>query len=318
MSQAVTVNTSGGSPTLSFSDGAAATYDAAASNPSTGALAFKYLVGVGDYTNDLETLGVVLNGAVISDAHGVNANFSAAIDDDLAIDVNAAIVTDVTASPSTGEADAGAPVYLMLTMSEAVTVGTSGGSPTLSLDDGGTATYDGAASNPSMGALTFLYTVGATDETADLQVSQVDLNGGTIDDSNGHAADLSAADDFSTGLQIGRAFVGSVTPSLAGEIFAGQTDALTLAMSQAVTVDTAGGSPALMLSDGATASYDAAAYAGRSRLFERPERARDRSRRRDDRRRQWRRRRFFGAGAIRPESRRQCRDRHRLDRLLDR
>ena len=48
-------------------------------------------------------------------------------------------------------------------MSEVVTVNTTGGSPTLSLNDGGTATYiSGSGTN----ALTFSYTVGAGQNTS--------------------------------------------------------------------------------------------------------------------------------------------------------
>ena len=88
-------------------------------------------------------------------------------------------------------------------MSEAVTVNTTKGSPTLSLSDGATATYDSAASNLSAGTLAFKYTVSAANETPNLQVIQVNLKGATIGDANGHAADLSAASDFATGLQVG-------------------------------------------------------------------------------------------------------------------
>ena len=53
-------------------------------------------------------------------------------------------------------------------MSEAVTVNTTGGTPTLTLNDGGTATYTaGSGTN----ALTFSYTVGAGQNTADLTVT---------------------------------------------------------------------------------------------------------------------------------------------------
>ncbi len=199
------------------------------------------------------------NGAVVTDAHGVDADFSGATQYDLALDVNAAIVTNLTVSPASGEADAGQQVTLALTMSEAVTVNLTGGSPTLTLNDGATATYDGAASNPSPGTLVFAYTVGATDETPSLQVSEVNLNGATINDANGNAADLSAAANLTTNLQIGPAFISSGSPSLYGEIFTGQTDQVTLAMSQAVTVNTTNGAPTLSLSDGATATYDSAA-----------------------------------------------------------
>ena len=259
MSQGVTVNTSGGSPTLSLSDGGAATYDAAASNPSAGDLVFATTVAASAYTTDLQVLGYNAKGATVTDAHGVNADVSGAMQYDLGLDVNAATVTNLTVSPSTGEADSGRQVTLTLTMSEPVTVNLTGGSPTLSLNDGGTASYDSAASNPSAGTLVFAYTVGAGDEAPSLQISQVSLNGAAIDDANGNAADLSAAATFSTNLQIGPAFVSSVTPSLTGEIFTGQTDQLTLAMSQAVTVNATNGSPTLNLSDGAAATYDAAA-----------------------------------------------------------
>ena len=138
------------------------------------------------------------------------------------LDVNAATVTTLTVSPSSGEADSGRQVTLTLTMSEALTVNLTGGSPTLSLNDGGTASYNSAASNPSAGTLVFAYTVGASEETPSLQIAQVNLNGATINDPNGNAADLSAAANFTTTLQVGPAFVSSVTPALSGEISPGR------------------------------------------------------------------------------------------------
>ena len=47
----------------------------------------------------------------------------------------------------------------------------AGGTPTSSLNDGDTATYEAGASNPSSGTLAFDYTVGSGDETANLEVS---------------------------------------------------------------------------------------------------------------------------------------------------
>ena len=80
----------------------------------------------------------------MTDANGVTPDFSGVAQFDPGLDVNAAYVTNVTTS--TGEADTGQLVKLTVTMSEAVTVTTTGGSPTLSLSDGATATYDGASS----------------------------------------------------------------------------------------------------------------------------------------------------------------------------
>ena len=59
-------------------------------------------------------------------------------------------------------------------MSEVVTVNTTGGSPTLTLNDGGTATY---VSGSGTNALTFSYTVLAGQNTPDLTVTAVNLNG---------------------------------------------------------------------------------------------------------------------------------------------
>ena len=57
---------------------------------------------------------------------------------------------------------------LTLNMSEAVTVNTSGGTPTLTLNDGGMATYTGGSGTD---ALTFSYTVGAGQNTSSLSAA---------------------------------------------------------------------------------------------------------------------------------------------------
>ena len=49
-------------------------------------------------------------------------------------------MTAATADPATGEEGAGASIAITLAMSEAVNVVTTGGAPTLTLNDGGTAT----------------------------------------------------------------------------------------------------------------------------------------------------------------------------------
>ena len=75
---------------------------------------------------------------------------------------------------------------LTLNLSEAVTV--AGGTPTLTLNDGGTATY---TSGSGTNALTFSYTVAAGQNTADLTATAVNLNSATITDGAGNAANLS-------------------------------------------------------------------------------------------------------------------------------
>ena len=135
-------------------------------------------------------------------------------------------------------------------MSEVVTVNTTGGTPTLTLNDGGTATY---VSGSGTNALTFSYTVGAGQNTSALAATAVNLNGGTIKDGAGNAANLSLTGLTQTGPQIDTTAptVSSVTAT-AGDYDAGKVLTLTLNMSEAVNVT---GTPTLTLNDGGTASY---------------------------------------------------------------
>jgi hypothetical protein len=89
-----------------------------------------------------------------------------------------------------GDLNAGKVVTLTVNFSAAVTVNTTSGAPTLTLNDGGAATYTGGSGTT---ALTFSYTVAAGQNTPDLVVSSFNLNGATIRDGAGNAADLSGA-----------------------------------------------------------------------------------------------------------------------------
>ena len=111
----------------------------------------------------------------------------------LQIDTTAPTVSSVVASGTgitagSGDLGAGSVVTLTVNLSEAVTV--AGGTPTLTLNDGGTATYTGGSGT---NALTFSYTVAAGQNTADLAVTAVNLNGATVKDGAGNAANLTGA-----------------------------------------------------------------------------------------------------------------------------
>ena len=73
LSEAVTVNTSGGTPTLTLNDGATATY---AGGTGTNALTFSYTVAAGQNTTSLAATALSLNGATIQDGSGNVANLS--------------------------------------------------------------------------------------------------------------------------------------------------------------------------------------------------------------------------------------------------
>jgi hypothetical protein len=89
-----------------------------------------------------------------------------------------------------GDLNAGHVVTLTLNMNEDINVDTTGGTPTLSLNDGGVATYSGGGGTK---ALTFAYTVANGDNTPDLTVTAVNLNGATAQDANGHDAVFAGA-----------------------------------------------------------------------------------------------------------------------------
>ena len=260
MSEAVAV--AGGTPTLSLSNGGTASY----TGGSGTALTFSYTVGAGQDTGDLAVTSFNLNGATLQDAAGNSASLSGAVTNPagtLQIDTTAPAVTSVvTSGPGidgggNGDLNAGHVVTLTVNMSEAVAV--AGGTPTLSLSNGGTASYSGGSGT----ALTFSYTVGAGQDTGDLAVTSFNLNGATLQDAAGNSASLSGAVTNPAGtLQIDTtapAVTSVITsgPGIDGggngDLNAGHVITLTVNMSEAVAV--AGGTPTLSLSNGGTASY---------------------------------------------------------------
>ena len=98
-------------------------------------------------------------------------------------------VTSVAEWPSSGIVNAGKVVVITVDLSAAVTV--AGGTPMLMLNDGGTASY---TSGSGTNALTFDYTVLAGQNTNDLQISSINLNGATVTGSAGTNADFSKSD----------------------------------------------------------------------------------------------------------------------------
>lgn len=117
-------------------------------------------------------------------------------------------VTQASALPGTGIEHVGDTITLTLGFSEAVTVS---GTPTLSLNDGGKATYVGGTGSNT---LTFKTTVAATDtDTAALAITGVNLTGASIKDASGLAANLSGALKTFTGLQVDVDPISPTTPT---------------------------------------------------------------------------------------------------------
>jgi hypothetical protein len=250
LSEAVTV--AGGTPTLTLNDGGIATYSGGS---GTNALTFSYTVGAGQTTSALVATAVNLNSATITDGarNAANLALTGLTQTGPQIDTTAPVISAISETPSSGDLNAGKTVAYTITMSEVVTVNTTGGTPTLSLNDGGTATYVGGSGT---NAITFSYTVLAGQNTPDLKVAAVNLNGAAVQDGAGNTANLSL-----TGLTQGSPQIDTTTPTIAsevespssGDLDAGKTVTLTLNLSEAVTV--AGGTPTLTLNDGGIATY---------------------------------------------------------------
>ncbi|MDR3473756.1 MAG: hypothetical protein P4M09_19040, partial [Devosia sp.] len=249
-SEAVTV--AGGTPTLTLNDGGTACY---ASGSGTGSLVFSTTVAAGQSTAALAATAVNLNGATIKDASGNAASLTLTGLPQAGpqIDTTTPTLTAVAESPATGVMVAGNTVSFKLTLSEAVTV--AGGTPTLTLNDGGTASY---VSGSGTSVLVFSTTVAAGQSATALAATAVNLNGATIKDTAGNAASLTLTGLTQAGPQI---TTSTTTPTLTaiaespatGNLCAGKAVTMTLTLSEAVTV--AGGTPTLTLNDGGTASY---------------------------------------------------------------
>ncbi len=152
--------------------------------------------GAWSYTTPALSNGAHGLTATATDAAGNTGAASTAVS--VTIDTVAPLVTQTTATPSTGTALPGDTVALTLTLSERVTIT---GTPTLALNNGGTATYAGGSGSD---ILTFKYTVGLNDNAVSaLAVTAIGLlNGAGIKDVAGNTANLSGALTTFSGLQI--------------------------------------------------------------------------------------------------------------------
>lgn len=242
-----------GTPALTLNDGATAVYQ---SGSGTNTLVFAYTVANGQNSSALAVIGNNLDGysIAITDADGNAADLTGADVTFPGLMVGATVAS-VTASRSSGDLGPAKVVTFTVTTTEPVTI--TGGTPTLSLNDGGIATYkSGSGSN----SLKFAYTVGAVgsgQNTPALAVTGFNPNGATVYDSGVAAdtADLSGVASFTNGPQVDTTAptISSViaTPS-SGDFDAGNSITITVGFSESVTVT---GSPYLALNDGGKATY---------------------------------------------------------------
>jgi Ca2+-binding RTX toxin-like protein len=106
------------------------------------------------------------------------------------LDITAPNISDIAYGTNDGSLQANEIVQLTVTFDEAVDVDFTGGSPTLSLNSGGTANYLSGAGTDT---LTFSYTVGATDNAGDLTITGFSANGAIVKDAQGNIANLAGS-----------------------------------------------------------------------------------------------------------------------------
>jgi hypothetical protein len=231
--------------------GAAATFAATATDlvDGTDPVVFKEGNNV-VHSGDTFSLGTHTITASAKDAAGNSSSESFTI-----TVVNNAVkptVTSVAANPANGDLNGSKKVTLTVKFSEAVAV--AGGIPVLRLNDGGTATY---ASGSGTNALTFSYVVAAGQNTLDLAVTGLILNGATIRDGGGNDAILAGAATNPAGILRIDTTMPTVTNVVAlpfdGVVTTGHSVIIALVMSEQVAVN---GAPVLRLNDGGVAKFD--------------------------------------------------------------
>ena len=187
------VNVAGGTPTLILNDGGVATLTGGS---GSNVLTFKYTVANGENTPDLAITSVNLHGATVHDVSGNDADLSGLVVNPqgiLQIDTNAPHLAGIAASPG-GFAvidTPGSVVHFTLSFDEAVHV--TGGTPKLTLNNGGSAIYN-AAATASLGdptKLVFDYTAAAGDApAAPLAITGFSAQGAVVDDGASNHASL--------------------------------------------------------------------------------------------------------------------------------
>ncbi|OWW20686.1 DUF4347 domain-containing protein [Noviherbaspirillum denitrificans] len=177
-------------------------------------------------------------------------------------------ITGVSATTANGTYKIGDVIAITVTFSESVNVT---GTPTIALNSGGTANY---ASGTGSNTLTFNYTVAASNAAADLNynaTNSLTLNGGTIKDAANNSATLTLP-ATGAGSSLGsqkNIVVDGVVPTVSsvsvpanGTYIAGQNLDFTVQFSEAVTVNTGGGTPYITLTLDTGGTVNAAYVSG--------------------------------------------------------
>ena len=283
----VTVDTTGGTPTLLLETGETDSSARYVSGSPGQSLVFQYTVAENDVSTDLDynsaPSALSLNSGSITDGADNPANAASLSLSGLTVGStlagSKALVIDgvrpTVASVSSPDADdtygIGSLINVTVTFDDTVTVDTTGGTPTLLLETGETDSSALYVSGSPGQSLLFQYTVAENDVSTDLDYnsapSALSLNSGSITDGADNPAN--AASLSLSGLTVGSTLAGSkalvidgVRPTVASVSSPDADDTygigslinVTVTFDDTVTVDTTGGTPTLLLETGETDS----------------------------------------------------------------
>lgn len=204
LSELVTVDETGGSPTLHIRIGdqdVEATY---AGGSGTDTLTFVYTVEAGEFDEDgisIQSNGFSSNGSVITDIAGNDAvldHAEVSDDADNRVDAVTPMVSSISLASVSGDQDghlnAGDILTFHVSFSETVFVDVSGGTPRIAIEIGSVIRYATYVSGDGTDSLAFSYTVIEGDVGPDgvwVSADSLELDGGLIRDLGGNDADLS-------------------------------------------------------------------------------------------------------------------------------
>ena len=268
-----------GRPELRLNSGAAAAYE---SGSGSDTLVFLYTVGPGEGAAALDYAGMhaISGPGVITEAGTGGAAANATLPppgspDSLSgsaaikvVDATAPRVLSVTTPNATGAYRAGTTIAVSVTFDEPVEVYTSSGTPRIALDTGRAGAHAAYAAGNGTASLLFAYDVAAGDATDDLEyggASALSLNGGSIRDVAGNAAELalplpgsgaSLGDTSGIALDTAPPEVDRVSSPNASRVYGpGDRIDVRVAFDEAVEVDAARGAPVLLLDTGRAGAH---------------------------------------------------------------
>uniref|UniRef100_UPI002B487BBB cadherin domain-containing protein n=1 Tax=Aeromonas caviae TaxID=648 RepID=UPI002B487BBB len=204
MDEATVVDTTGGTPRVALNVGGSTVYADYVSGSGTASLLFQYTILAGQTDANgisLDADALQANGGTLRDAAGNAANLAHGVVADNAgylVDTTAPAVSSVGITGASGvqsnTLNAGDVVSVTVTMNEATVVDTSGGTPRVALNIGGSTVYANYVSGSGTASLLFQYTIlaGQTDANGiSIVANGLEAYGGTLSDAAGNDANLS-------------------------------------------------------------------------------------------------------------------------------